>query len=590
MIDEKRGAYGLTPLERSRRQSLRWRPVVVLSSLLLAGVLWLSSRSGNLEYPDLYEASIVELQTGLDKGHFTSVDLVKAYLIRIDEVNIKGPALQAVIETNPSALEQAAALDTERKKSGKRSALHGIPIILKDNMATLASEGMNTTAGSYALFRSIVPGDATVVAKLRKAGAIFLGKANLVRSARARCEPSLDKYRPQSEWSHARGLLAAGWSGRGGQATNPYYPGGDPFGSSSGSAIAAAIGLAAGSLGTDTHGSIVCPSSFNNLVGIRPTVGLTSRAGVIPISAHQDTVGPMTRNVADAATILTIIAGRDKNDNYTLAAPDGIPDYTQYLDAGSVRGKRFGVPRIVFMNDTLFKIHPSVHLAFANALEIIQSLGGIIVDPADLPSAIEIMENRNETLVLGVDMKIQINAYLKNLRSIPTGATTLSKIIAYNDGHKDLEEPEDYADQIGLRWAEATLGYNSSYYNAIHNDYDLGRTRGIDATLATHKLDALILPSNEHTAVPAAIAGYPIVTVPLGFHPEDTVVVPKSAGPNTVFPAPGIPFGLSFLGTAYSEPSLISFAYAYEQKTQVRLQRRAYSAAVPKTQLKDVVH
>ncbi|KAG8711031.1 hypothetical protein FRC09_020808, partial [Ceratobasidium sp. 395] len=497
------------------------------------------------------------------------VDLVKAYLARIDEVNMEGPALRAVIETNPSALEQAAALDAERKRSGKRSVLHGIPIMLKDNIATLASEGTNTTAGSYALLGSIVPGDATVAVKLRKAGAILLGKANL------------------SEWSHMRGLLAAGWSGRGGQATNPYYPGGDPFGSSSGSAIAAAIGLAAGSLGTDTHGSIVCPSSFNNLVGIRPTVGLTSRAGVIPISAHQDTVGPMTRNVADAATILTIIAGRDKNDNYTLAAPDRIPDYTQYLDAGSVRGKRFGVPRIVFMNDTLFKIHPSVHLAFANALEIIRSLGGIVVDPADLPSATEIMENRNETLVLGVDMKIQINAYLKNLRSIPTGATTLSKIIVYNDEHKDLEEPEGYVDQIGLRWAGATLGYNSSYYNAIHNNYDIGRTRGIDATLITHKLDALILPSNEHTAVPAAIAGYPIVT---GFHPEDTVVVPKSAGPNTVFPAPGIPFGLSFLGTAYSEPSLIGFAYAYEQKTQVRLQRRAYSAAVPKTQLKDVVH
>ncbi|KAG8758454.1 hypothetical protein FRC12_010008 [Ceratobasidium sp. 428] len=571
MIDEKRGAYSPTSLERSRRHSLRWQPVVILSSLLLATILWFSSHTRDFEYPDLYEASIVELQISLDKGQFTSVDLVKAYLARIDEVNMEGPALQAVIETNPSALEQAAALDAERKRSGKRSVLHGIPIMLKDNIATLASEGMNTTAGSYALLGSIVPGDATVAVKLRKAGAILLGKANL------------------SEWSHMRGLLAAGWSGRGGQATNPYYPGGDPFGSSSGSAIAAAIGLAAGSLGTDTHGSIVCPSSFNNLVGIRPTVGLTSRAGVIPISAHQDTVGPMTRNVADAATILTIIAGRDKNDNYTLAAPDRIPDYTQYLDAGSVRGKRFGVPRIVFMNDTLFKIHPSVHLAFANALEIIRSLGGIVVDPADLPSATEIMENRNETLVLGVDMKIQINAYLKNLRSIPTGATTLSKIIVYSDEHKDLEEPEGYVDQIGLRWAEATLGYNSSYYNAIHNDYDIGRTRGIDATLTTHKLDALILPSNEHTAVPAAIAGYPIVTVPLGFHPEDTVVVPKSAGPNTVFPAPEIPFGLSFLGTAYSEPSLISFAYAYEQKTQVRLQRRAYSAAVPKTQLKDVV-
>ncbi|KAG8758455.1 hypothetical protein FRC12_010009 [Ceratobasidium sp. 428] len=353
---------------------------------------------------------------------------------------------------------------------------------------------MNTTAGSYALLKSTVPGDATVAAKLRKAGAILLGKANL------------------SEWSQARGFVAAGWSGRGGQATNPYFPGGDPCGSSSGNAIVAAIGLAAGSLGTETHGSIVCPSSYNNIVGIKPTVGLTSRVGVIPISVHQDTVGPMTRNVADAATILTVIAGRDNKDNYTLTAPDRIPDYTQYLNADSVRGKRFGVPRIVFRNDTLLKNHPSIGLAFDQALETIRSLGGIVVDPADLPSAVEMLDNRNEAVVLRVDMKIQINAYLGTLHSIPTGATTLSKIITYNDRHQDLEEPEGYADQIGLSWINDTSGYNSSYYNALYNDYDVGRTRGIDATLRAHKLDALVLPSNGHTSTPAALAGYPIVT------------------------------------------------------------------------------
>ncbi|KAG9075210.1 hypothetical protein FS749_013144, partial [Ceratobasidium sp. UAMH 11750] len=258
----------------------RWLCLGILFLALSAtGILPNFGRSGASVYPDLYEASILQLENGLEEGHFTSVDLVKAslslqmwhrrvlsgdiwaYLARIDEVNLRGPRLRAVIETNPLALEQAAALDAERKKSGKRSSLHGIPIMLKDNIATSADEGMNTTAGSYALLKSIVPGDATVAARLRKAGAILLGKANL------------------SEWSHARGSVTLGWSGRGGQSTNPYYPGGDPAGSSSGSAIASAIGLAAGSLGTETRGSIVGPASYNNIVGIKPTVGLTSRAG-----------------------------------------------------------------------------------------------------------------------------------------------------------------------------------------------------------------------------------------------------------------------------------------------------------------------
>ncbi|KAG9106994.1 hypothetical protein FRC07_008710, partial [Ceratobasidium sp. 392] len=262
MGDKREEIHSYVTFEQSPARSFQWvRQVVILAALLLAFVPWFSPRTKPVEYPDLYEASILELQTGLDKGHFTSVDLVKAYLARIEEVNLKGPTLRAVIETNPLALKQAAALDAERKKSGNRSPLHGIPIMLKDAIATLASEGMNTTAGSHALFRSVVPGDATVAAKLRKAGAILLGKSNM------------------SEWSGCRGSLAAGWSGRGGQSTNPYYPGGDPGGSSSGSAIAAAIGLAAGSLGAETHGSIVWPSSYNNLVGIKPTVGLTSRAG-----------------------------------------------------------------------------------------------------------------------------------------------------------------------------------------------------------------------------------------------------------------------------------------------------------------------
>ncbi|KAG8725916.1 hypothetical protein FRC11_001189, partial [Ceratobasidium sp. 423] len=325
---------------------------------------------------DLYEVSIAELQLGLENGLFTSVDLVRAYLARIDQVNHAGPKLNAILETNTHALEQAHSLDEERKMTGKRSPLHGIPILVKDSIATSAIEGMNTTAGSYALLGSVAPDEATVVIKLRKAGAIILGKANMC------------------EWSHARGDLPNGWSGRGGQTSNPYYPRSDPCGSSSGSAVATAIGLAAGSLGAETDGSIICPASFNNVVGIKPTVGLTSRAGVIPFSTHQDTVGPITRSVADAAAILSIIAGRDPQDNFTSTAPLPNLDYTQFLDVDAIRGKRFGVPRKVFMNETLMKTHPSVNIEFDKALERIKKLGGVIVDPADFPSAEEISGER----------------------------------------------------------------------------------------------------------------------------------------------------------------------------------------------------
>ncbi|KAG8705122.1 hypothetical protein FRC09_003128, partial [Ceratobasidium sp. 395] len=457
------------------------RPVrgwIWLCTLVLPGVLSAAARAATHDYPDLYEASILELQAGLEKSRFTSVDLVKAYLARIDEVNLKGAKLHAIIETNPSALSQAAALDDERKKSGKRSPLHGIPILLKDNIATLASEGMNTTAGSFALLKLVVPGDATVAAKLRKAGAVLLGKTNL------------------SEWAHFRGNVASGWSGRGGQATNPYYPGADPCGSSSGSGVAMAIGLAAGSLGTETDGSIVCPSSYNNLVGIKPTVGLTSRSGVIPISSHQDTVGPMTRSVEDGAVILSVIAGRDSKDNYTSTAPSVVPDYTKYLDTNAIRGKRFGVPRVVFTEDRFTGNDPYINVAFNKSLETIRSLGGVIADPADLPSASEIIASNNETFVLSVDFKIELNEYLKSLKSIPTGVSTLAKLVAYNDAHKDLEEPKGYEDQSTLIESQSTTGYNSTYYAALQADYDVGRTRGIDAVLKSYNLDAIVLPSN----------------------------------------------------------------------------------------------
>ncbi|KAG6906714.1 hypothetical protein DXG01_012457 [Tephrocybe rancida] len=477
----------------------------------------------------------------------------QAYFARIEEVNLNGPALRAVIETNPSAIATAATLDLERKRKGPRSLLHGIPILLKDNIATVASEGMNTTAGSFSLLGSVVPDDAGVVKRLRKAGAIILGKANL------------------SEFAHFRGNIASGWSGRGGQATNAYFPNADPCGSSSGSGIAASIGLAAVTLGTETDGSITCPSSNNNLAGIKPTVGLTSRAGVVPISEHQDTVGPMTRSMTDAAIVLSVIAGPDPNDNFTFAQPRVVPDFTKALKREALKGKRIGVPRRVFLNATLNDRSVDVLSAFEQALVVLRNLGATIVDPADLPSAEDILGSNDENVVLDTDFKAC-------LLSNPSGVRSLADLIAFNANNSALERPQGFADQSTLIESEATTGFDAAYFDSLAADRQLGGSRGIDAALQAHRLDALVLPADGFTTTPA---------VPLGFFSDNVTIQP--AGPQTVYPAPGVPFGLSFLGTAFSEFDLIGFAYAYEQKTQTRLARRAFAAAIPRTQLKDVV-
>ncbi|XP_006462056.1 hypothetical protein AGABI2DRAFT_151641 [Agaricus bisporus var. bisporus H97] len=428
---------------------------------------------------------------------------------------------------------------------------------------------MNTTAGSFSLLGSIVPDDAGVVKRLRRAGAIILGKANL------------------SEWAHFRGNLPSGWSGRGLQCTNAYFPNADPCGSSSGSGVGASIGLAAVTLGTETDGSITCPSSNNNLAGIKPTVGLTSRAGVIPISAHQDTIGPMTRSIADAAIVLSVIAGKDPNDNFTLAQPDRVPDYTRALRKDALRGKRIGVPRHVFLNNSISGDDPSINVAFEQALNVIRRLGATVVDPADIPSAEEIVRSNNETVVLDTEFKVQLNQWFESLIENPSGVRSLADLIQFNDDNPDLEEPPQFTDQSQLIEAQRTQGFDDTYFTALAFNEELGATRGIDAALQRHKLDALVLPATGFTTVPAAIVGYPIVTVPLGFFPDNVPI--GRAGPNLVYPAPGVPFGLSFFGTAFSEFDLIGFGYAYEQATKTRLTRRAFPDAIPKTQLEDVV-
>ncbi|KAF8523718.1 amidase signature domain-containing protein [Hysterangium stoloniferum] len=513
-------------------------------------------------FPDLYEASIAELINGLEQGHFTSVDLVKAYIARISEVNNEGPSLHAVLETNPQALMQAAALDKERKERGSRGPLHGIPLLLKDNIATLHEEGMNTTAGSYALVGSVVPRDATVAAKLRDAGVICIGKATC------------------SEWASYRGNVPSGFCGRGGQGTNPYYPNADPSGSSSGSGIAMAIGLAAGSLGSETTGSIVCPSSRCNIVGMKPTVGLTSRAGVIPLSHTQDCVGPMCRTVADVAIILQAIAGPDPLDEITLSQPKEIPDYSKALDPNALKGVRLGCPRLFQGKNT------DVISAYNIAIETLGELGAEIVDPADFDNATELMASQDETVVLQTEFKVDIKKYLDGLVEIPTGVKCLADLIQFNIDHADKELVEPYwTSQTCFIESEKT-SMDGRYFAALAADEELGRTKGIDATLKKFNLDAFVVPVGQFAFKSAAIAGYPIISVPLGFHPDD--IQPSGAEP-THYLAPGMPFGLCFIGTAYTEYQLISYAYAYEQRTQTRLKRLAYAAAIPKTQLKDVM-
>ncbi|KAF7307743.1 Amidase signature enzyme [Mycena kentingensis (nom. inval.)] len=381
--------------------------------------------------------------------------------------------------------------------------------------------------------------------------------------------------------------VASGWSARGGQTTNPYYPGADPCGSSSGSAVAAAIGLAAVTLGTETDGSIMCPSSKNNVVGIKPTVGWTSRTGVIPIAAHQDSVGPITRSLTDAAIVLSIIASRDPSDNYTLAQPDVVPDFTKALNKNALKGKRIGVPRHVFLNATLSGYDSSILVVYEQALQTMRELGATVVDPADLPSADEFVTNRKERLVLDVEFKAQVNQWFDSLIENPSGVRSLADLIKFNDANPELEEPVGFSDQNIFIEAEASNGFDADYFEALAVDHDLGSTRGIDFVFNELNLDALVLPAGGLTPSIAAVVGYPIVTVPLGFFPDDVTI--KQVGPQTVWPAPGAPFGLAFFGTAWSDFELISYAYAFEQKTHTRLARKAFPAAIPKTQLKDVI-
>jgi amidase len=487
---------------------------------------------------ELDETTIAALQDAMKSGRLTAHSITEKYLTRIGELDRRGPSLHSVIEVNPDALAIARELDRERKAKGPRGPLHGIPVLVKDNIGT--RDRMTTTAGSLALEGSIPLHDSFVAEQLRKAGAILLGKANL------------------SEWANFRSdHSTSGWSGRGGQARNPYALDRNPCGSSSGSGVAASANLCPVALGTETDGSIVCPSSTNGIVGIKPTVGLASRSGVVPISHTQDTAGPMARTVADAATLLGSMTGVDPRDPATLASRGKTqPDYTKFLDASSLKGARIGVVRQLFGYSTF------VDKLADDAIAAMKDQGAVIVDPAEIETFKQMGDGEFDVLLY--EFKADLNAYLSALGP-KAPVHSLKEIIVFNEKHAREEMP--YFGQETFIKAEAKGPLSSSeYQKALVKCRTLSGEKGIDATMEKYKLDALVAPTGapawttdlvngDHdtggSSGPAAIAGYPHVTVPAGY----------------VF---GLPVGISFFGRAWSEPTLIKLAYAFEQATKFR--------------------
>ncbi len=485
---------------------------------------------------ELDEVTVSGLQERMQRGALTCERIAQLYLERIDEIDRRGPALRAVIETNPDAMAIARQLDAEYKAKGPRSPLHGIPALLKDNIDT--ADNMQTTAGSLALAGKPAPRDAWVAESLRAAGALILGKTNL------------------SEWANFRSTRStSGWSGRGGQTRNPYALDRNPCGSSSGSAVAVAANLSALAVGTETDGSVVCPSSMCGIVGIKPTLGLISRAGIIPIAHSQDTAGPMARSVRDAALLLGALTGVDPQDRATQASAGRFyPDYTQFLRADGLRGARIGVAR------QYFNIGPAVTAVMEDCIALMKEAGAEIVDPANLPSYEAWRETELEVLLY--EFKSDLNQYLA---ARGAEVKSLADCIAFNRAHRAEEMP--YFEQEIMEQAQQKGPLtDKDYKGALSKNLRLARKEGIDAVLSKFKVDAIVGPTagpcwltdwvagdraDSGCASPPAVAGYPHITVPAGFK----------------F---GLPLGISFFGAAWSEPKLIQYAYAFEQARKAR--------------------
>jgi amidase len=485
------------------------------------------------------ELTLADIAVSLADGRLTSQRLTQIYLDRIDSLDRRGANLGAVLETNPRALDIAAELDRERRSRGTRGPLHGVPILIKDNVET--ADRMMTTAGSLALEGWYAPADAPLVARLRAAGAVILGKTNL------------------SEWANFRSAhSSSGWSGRGGQTRNPYALDRTPSGSSSGSAVAVAADLCALAVGTETDGSIVSPASINGIVGLKPTVGLVSRTGVVPISHSQDTAGPLARTVRDAAVLLGAMAGPDPSDPASSAAAGRFEsDYVRYLDPDGLRGARLGVARRFFAESA------PLNAFLDGCVATLKRAGAIVVDPADLPMHGAAATAEQEVLLY--EFKADLNAYLARLpQSFPV--RSLADLIRFNDAHAAREMP--LFDQELLRQSEAKGSLSeAAYRDARETCLTATRSGGIDAVLCEHGLDAIVTLTSGPAwlidtvngdsdtggcSTPAAVAGYPHITVPAGLYR-------------------GLPVGLSFFGGAYSEPKLIKLASGFEHTAQARV-------------------
>lgn len=511
------------------------------SSLVLSFLSFLVVTAQQAPPPafELDEATVAQLQDAMAAGRYTSRKLVEMYLDRINTIDRGGPTLRSVIELNPEALAIADALDAERKAKGARGPLHGIPVLIKDNIDT--GDRMMTTAGSLALDGSIAARDSFVAERLRAAGAVILGKTNL------------------SEWANFRSTRStSGWSGRGGQVKNPYALDRNPCGSSSGTGAAIAASLATAGIGTETDGSIVCPSATNGLVGIKPTVGLVSRSGIIPISHTQDTAGPMARTVSDAAVLLGALTGVDPRDKATAASVGkALTDYTKALRADALKGARIGVARKRY-----FGYHPDTDRLIEQAIADMKAQGAVIVDPADIPTAAQL--DSCEFDILLYEFKADLNAYLGALGPAAK-VHSLKDLIAFDEREKDREMPY-FGQEIFVQADKKGPLTSPAYRKALTTCRARARTLGIDAVMTKYRLDALVAPTGgpawptdlvngDHflgaSSTPAAVAGYPNITVPAGF-------------------VHGLPVGVSFIGRAWSEPKLLALAYAYEQATKHR--------------------
>ncbi len=492
----------------------------------------------------LPEWTIAELQEKMDSGELSTRQIAELYLQRIEAVDKGGPFINSIIELNPDVLEIADALDAERKAGKLRGPLHGVPVLLKDNIDT--HDRMQTTAGSIALEGNFAAKDAFIVKQLRKSGALILGKTNL------------------SEWANFRGKRSvSGWSSRGGLTRNPHALDRSACGSSSGSGAAVAANLATVAIGTETDGSIICPAQTNGIIGIKPTLGLLSRSGIIPIAHSQDTPGPMARTVTDAAILLGVMTGVDAADSATrLSRKRALKDYTKFLDYDGLKGARIGVAR------NMAGTNPKILKIFEHCLEVMKQLGAVIVDPADVPNFDKF--GPTEIEVLHYEFKADLNKYLKSLPE-NVRVHSMEDVIKFNDENADRvmlyfgQEHMITAQEKGLLRAK-------KYKDALAKNLRLSRKDGIDAALRKHKLDAIVVPSggpawvidlangdginwDMESTSPAAVAGYPHITVPAGH----------------VF---GLPVGLSFFAKAWQEAELIKYAYAFEQATQFRRQPR----------------